>query len=122
MRPEKKKPHEFFRVETIVRKIRELSPSLLEGKHPEAFARELLTNWGYGHTVSVGSAGSIAKITRDDVPIELQFGFGKYYGVAITHRAEAIFSSPDHLQEFFENRLLDLRDGKSDSDRDNQVN
>jgi hypothetical protein len=114
MGQEKKRLHELIRIETIVRKMRELSPDLINGSYPEAFARELITRWGYGEAIFLGSLGPISKVSKDDVPPELQLGFGKYYGVVTTHRSEAVFSCRGYLQEYFENRILDAQERKGD--------
>lgn len=106
--------HELFRTETVLRKMKELSPDLATGRYPEAFAKELITRWGFGDTVSVGSVGFVAKVCRDDVPEELQLGFGRYYGVGMTPYSVALFHSQHQLQEYFENRLLDAQDQKGD--------
>lgn len=109
-----RKWHEFFRIETILRKIRDLSPELSSGQHPEAFARELVKTWGYGEVISFGPLGFVARLCREDIPEELVSGLSQYYGVAFTHRSAALFHTRDQLQEYFENRLLDARDHKGD--------
>lgn len=110
----KKNLHELIRSETIVKKMRELSPDLINGSYPEAFAKELIAKWGYGETIFLGALGPIAKVTKDDVPPALQIGFGKYCGAVITHKSQALFSCQDYLQEYFENRLLDAQECKGD--------
>lgn len=109
-----RKWHELFRIETVLRRVRDLSPDLISGQHPEAFARELVTRWGYGEVVSLGSLGYVAKVSRVDTPEELAPGFAQYYGVGFTPYSAALFHTQDQLQEYFENRLLDAQDRKGD--------
>lgn len=114
MGKQSKKWHELFRTETILRKMREISPDLAIGTYPEAFAKELITKWGFGDTVPLGALGFVARVCQDDVTEELQLGFGPYYGVGMTPSSVALFHNPHQLQEYFENRLLDARDRKGD--------
>lgn len=109
-----KRWHELFRTETVLREIKDISPDLVTGSYPEAFAKELITKWGFGDAVSLGSLGFVARVCRDDVPEELELGFGQYYGVGMTPISAALFHSQHQLQEYFEKRLLDARNRKGD--------
>lgn len=115
---EGKRWHELFRTETVLREIKEVSSELITGSYPEAFARELITRWGFGDAVYLGPLGFVARVCRDDVPEELQLGFGQYYGVGMTPISAALFHNQDQLQEYFEKRLLDAQHRKGDFSND----
>lgn len=111
---QRKEFHKYFEVQSILDQLRKLSSGLPLGEHPEAFARELVTNWEYGDLFLLSPSRYVASICREDVPEELQQGFGEHHGAVITPRSVTIFHFPDHLQEYLENRLLDARDKKGE--------
>lgn len=113
-----KRWYELFRTETVLREIKEVSSELVTGSYPEAFARELVTKWGFGEAIHLGPLGFVARVCRDDVPEELQLGFGQYYGVGMTPISAALFQNQDQLQEYFEKRLLDAQYRKGDFSND----
>jgi hypothetical protein len=106
--------HKYFEVQSIVNQLRALSSDLPLGGHSEAFAKELVTNWEYGNLFLLSPSRYVASICREDVPKELQQGFGEHHGAVITPRSVTMFHFPDHLQEYLENRLLDVRDKRGE--------
>lgn len=103
--------NEWFRVESLVKRLNDLSPDLLRGKYPEAFSRELTTYWQYGDAFVINSRVYVARVGRNDVPEELRGGFGPYYGAVVTPFGILVADSSEKLDEIFEGRLLAARDG-----------
>ncbi len=106
-----RKFHEWFRIESILEKIRELSPDLLQGEYPEAFSRELATYWQYGKPFILNPHTYVVRVGREDVPKELQDGFGVHYGAVVTPSRVYMAGSPESLDELLEGKLLEARDG-----------
>lgn len=103
--------HEEFRPERVEREIRLISPGLLVGENPAAFARELMTMWEFGTRRSFDPFRSVFMIVRDDLPENLRSGFGLHFGAVMTSasRIPTMLNSKDQLQSFYEDRLLDAR-------------
>lgn len=104
--------HEEFRPERIEREIRLVSPDLLIGDRPEAFVRELVTKWGFRHRDWIfGPSRWVVMVIRDEMPENLQTGFGLHFGAVMTSasRVPTLLNNEEQLQSFYEDRLHDAR-------------
>lgn len=111
--------NEWFRVESVIKRLDGLSPDLLRGKYPEAFCRELTTYWQYGDAFVLNTCVYVARVSRDDVPEALRGGFGVYCGAVVTPSRVLVADSQEKLDEIFEDSLLAVRDGKGEFGSDN---
>jgi hypothetical protein len=104
--------HEEFSTERIVKEIRLVSPDLLVGNCPAAFARELILRWGFwSQRYGFDPSRRVVMLLRDEMPEALQTGFGLHIGAIMTSRSmtPTMFNRFDQAKRFYEDRLLDAQ-------------
>lgn len=104
--------HEEFGIERIVKEIRLVSPDLLVGNCPTAFARELILRWGFwSQRYGFDPSRWVVMLLRDEVPDVLRGGFGLHTGAIMTSRSTipTMFNHIDYAKAFYEDRLLDAQ-------------
>lgn len=107
-----KRFHVEFTIDRIVKEIRLISPGLLIGENPVAFARELMLRWGFwSNRWSFGSSGWIIMLDRSDLPEELRTGFDLHWGavVASVSRTPTLLNTESQLENFHMDALIDAQ-------------
>ncbi len=104
--------HEEFSTERIVKEIRLVSPDLLVGDCPTAFARKLILRWGFwSQRYGFDPSRWVVMLLKDEVPEELQGGFSLHVGAIMTSRSTTptMLNRMDHAKNFYADRLLDAQ-------------
>ncbi len=104
--------HEEFGTERIVKEIRLVSPGMLVGEYPAAFARELILKWEFwSRRYGFDPSRWVVMLLRDELPETLRGGFGLHVGAIMTSRSTipTVFNRVDHAKNFYEDRLLDAQ-------------
>jgi hypothetical protein len=107
-----KRFHAEFTTDRITKEIRLLSPGLLIGENPSAFARELVLRWGFWSKRWVFDASTwVVMLKRDDLPEKLQAGFGLHRGAVFTSasRTPTLLNTEAQLDDFYMDNLVDAQ-------------
>jgi hypothetical protein len=104
--------HEEFSTDSILKEIRLLSPGLLIGENPSAFALEPVLRWGFWtRRWSFGTSRWVVMLKRNDLPEELRPRFGLHCGAVITSVSgtPTLLNNEVHLSNFYMDSLVDAQ-------------
>lgn len=107
-----KRFHAEFTIDRIVKEIRLISPGLLIGENPVAFARELMLRWGFwSNRWSFDSSRWIIMLKRSELPEELRSGFSLHQGAVVTSvsRTPTLLNTESQLESFYMDTLIDAQ-------------
>ncbi len=107
-----KRFHEEFTTERIVKEIRLVSPNLLIGESPVAFAREMVLRWGFwSQRWFFDPSKWVCMLKRNHLPEELQTGFSLHYGAVITSVSltPTLLNTESQLMDFYMDSLIDAQ-------------